>query len=329
MRKTLVFLIGLLLIAGVPRTLRGNSDTIDPNASIRDAVEELKKVYTTEIILGKPLEVDDLKIIPLATVGIGYGQRMAPPGGDEMRGVGGVLSPVGVLVVSKRGVQLLPISKGALEQLLGAITPIILQAIKAQGKEKLEPVTGKREGLTMAEWLAALYAFLPQNGLKFGLFPWSLSWVIIFLVGWLTLALIITAFLPRQVASIASTLQENYIGAGLVGLLGYGVVFILAIIFILSIIGIPLTFVLLMLTWALTLFGTVSIAFLVGQKSTAIFRRTQYTDGVLVLVGGIILGIIRVIPVLGWIIWLIIGILGFGAILRTQRKEVRQEVQNS
>jgi uncharacterized spore protein YtfJ len=303
-------------------------ETTPSSLAVREVVEELKQVYATDIILGKPLEVDHLKIIPLATVGIGYGQRGVSEDRNTTRGAGGIVSPVGVLVVSPHGVQLLPIAKGVLEQVLGAVTPVVLQQIRHTAPQA-DTVAERQARLTIPEILATLYAFLPQNGLQFGFFPWPLSLVIVFCVGWLVLALLMAVFLSRQITAVAAMLQENYLRAGVVGLLGYGIVYLLAVVFAVSIIGIPLSVVLLLLVWAVSLFGIVSIALLVGQQCAAALRRPPYADVVLVLIGGLVLGIVRVIPVLGWIVWLILSVVGFGAVLRLQRRAGRREAQRA
>jgi uncharacterized spore protein YtfJ len=308
----------LVIVLSLTLAMRGMASADAPDPALRDAVEELRQLYSTEVTLGKPLEIDGLKIIPLATVGTGYGQRTPAPGAEVLRGAGGVLSPVGVLVVSNRGVQLLPVSKGFLEQLLSAVTPVLLQIMTGEKREAANATGAPPARVSLPEFLATLYAFLPKSGWKFGLFPWPLSLVLIFLSGWLVLALLIGVFLPRQTITIAATLRADVLRAGLVGLLSYGVVFILAAVFTISIIGIPLTLVLLVFIWAAKLLGTVSIAWIVGQKTLTAARRTHHAEVTHVLIGGIILGLVRIIPVLGWILWMILGIFGFGAVLRTQ-----------
>ena len=207
--------------------------------------------------------------------------------------------------------------------MLGAITPVVLQVIRGlrQAPEDAGEVTRQRWNPT--EILAALYALLPQGGLQFGLFPWPLTLVLIFLAGWLVLALLIGVFLPWPVTAIAATLQEHTLRTGLVGVLSYGVVLILAAVFTVSIIGIPLTVMVLVLAWGAQLLGMVSIAALVGRRSTTAMRRPDYSNVVCILIGGIILGLVRIIPVFGWIAWLLLGIFGFGAVILTQGRAVR------
>jgi uncharacterized spore protein YtfJ len=168
------------------------------------------------VTLGKPLNIVGFKIIPLATMGIGYGQRTAIPGAEALREVGGVFSPVGVLVVSNRGVQLLPVSKGFLEQVLGATTPVLLRIVTGEKREAANVTDAPQARVSLPEFLATLYGFLPESGWKFGLFPWPLTLVLIFLSRWLVLTLLIGVFLPRQTITIAATLQADVLRARLI-----------------------------------------------------------------------------------------------------------------
>jgi uncharacterized spore protein YtfJ len=307
----------LMVIFSLATVVHGHAGTDAPDALMREAVEELKQLYATDITLGTPLEIEGFKIIPLATVGVGLGHRTGAPEREAFWGAGGVLSPVGVIVVSTQGVQLLPVSKGFVAQVLSAVTPMILQVIQATRKAPADSTSAPPPRVSMPAILATLYAFIPEGGLKFGVFPWPLPLVLIFVAGWLVLALLIAVFLPRQLAAVAATLQANVPRAGVVGLLSYGAVFMLAAVFTISIIGIPFAVLVLVFTWTAKLLGTVSIAWLIGQRVAAAVRRTPSAEVVSVLIGGIMLGVVRIIPVLGWCLWAIVGIFGFGAVLRT------------
>lgn len=318
-----IFVSLAVLCVSVP-PVYGSPQPDVPKATWRDTVEELRRVFDTDIVLGKPLEIEDLKIIPLAAVGMGYGQKGASDRGT-MQGAGGIVSPVGVIVVSRTGVQLLPVSKGFIEQLLAAVSPLVLYVIRGERQQAPDEVSGTHPGLSWPTMLARLYTLLPDDGFKFGLFPWPLGLVLIFIAGWLVLALLISVFLPQQVGAIAATLQTQILRTGIVGLLSYGVVFILVAVFTVSMIGIPLTMMVLVLTWALQLLGMVSIAALVGQRTATAMGRVAASPGVAMLIGGVILGVVRIIPVLGWVVWLLLGIFGFGAVLLTHWRRVRHE----
>src|SRR5713101_9385393 len=95
MKNLPVLIVCLALAGGITSPVHSLQETTPSSMAVRDVVEEFKQVYSTDIILGKPLEVDHLKIIPLATVGIGYGQRGVSEDRNATRGAGGIVSPVG------------------------------------------------------------------------------------------------------------------------------------------------------------------------------------------------------------------------------------------
>ena len=80
MKNRLAFMVTMsivlsvvLITIGVSAQEESGMDALD--ASIQAALEELKRIYSTEIIMGTPMEVNELKIIPLAIAGFGFGQQ--------------------------------------------------------------------------------------------------------------------------------------------------------------------------------------------------------------------------------------------------------------
>jgi uncharacterized spore protein YtfJ len=285
------------------------------DASVRTAVEELKGMYSAEIIMGTPLEVNGLKIIPLATVGVGYGQHGMPSDTQKMQGAGGILNPVGIIVVSGKNVKLIQLSKGFIEQLVGALAPVIVQAVRL-GQQQAVGANGETYKIPETQG---------KTGTERTLISVYTQIVFYFILGWLPLVLIIVAFLPQQVTAAVSMLQQNYIRTGLIGLVGYGVAFLLTAVFTLSLIGIPLTFVVVILTCVFTLLGTVGLALVAGQKIAAALGKGTYSDIICVLIGGTILGIVGIVPVLGLIVWTIVVIFGFGSVLQIQWDKAKQK----
>jgi uncharacterized spore protein YtfJ len=299
-------------------------------ASIQAVLERLKAIYSTEIILGTPLEVDGQKIIPLAIAGFAFGQqgdaeyrgRMNVKAQGETYGAGGVMIPIGIIVVSGKDVKLLQVSKGFFEQLGGALAPLLVKLMnqpQTSGEGKRAPVGPKpSQGVNVARLLSNIQGFNASfRVLIIGLF----------LLGWLALIVVIDLFLPRQVTAIVSTLQQNFWQTALTGILSLVVVLFLSLVLTISLIGIPLTFVVIVLTCALTLFGSVGLALLVGRTLVAAIKQGEYSDVLLVLIGGIILGILGIIPVplLGLLVWTVVSILGVGSVLLLQWKTVQKK----
>jgi len=320
-----VSIIISVVMISVKATAQEESGMTAVDASIQVKLEELKKIYSTEIIMGAPMEVDGRKIIPLAIAGFGFGQPGMQAAEEKMQremggGAGGVMIPVAIIVVSDKGVQLIQLSKGFVEQLVGALAPVVVQILSRQSG------TGKESDVIQG-------TAIPEKGGKTAIGEALLAFYIriatLLALGWLLLILIIEAFLPQQVKTVISTLRQNYVRAGLVGLLGYGVAFLMMAVFTMSLIGIPLTFIVVILTCVLTLFGTVGLALMIGQRITAALKRPDYSDMLCTLIGGLVMGIIGIvvgiIPIFGWIVWTIVGILGFGTTLQIQWQAVRKK----
>ena len=312
MKKFLIILICSSIVISIAKIAKGESVTTD-DTDIRAAVDKLKKAYSTEVIMGKPIQVNELKIIPLATIGIGLGWQGKQLDSNNMQGVGSIVIPVGVIVVSNKGIRILQLSKGIFEQFISALAPVVLQIMNSGRKEEIKE--GEIKGVRREQGRAGITKILVSVH----------SWITgLFLLGWIILALVIEMLLPKQVTEIASKLRRNYVRTSLIGMLCCGVSFFLAAIFALSLIGIPLAFVTIILICALTLFGTVGVALIVGQNSAAAFGRTRYSDVVFVLIGGVVLSIVGIVPVLGWLIWTIVGILGLGLVLQAQWENMRK-----
>ena len=229
--------------------------------------------------------------------------------------------PVGVLVISDQEVQLLQLSKGFVEQLGGALAPMIVESLSrepARAEERGVPVERKAsEGISVAQQFAKFRGFLESLRVVI---------TILFLLAWVALIIIIDLFLPQQVTAITSTLQGSAGRTVLTGIVSLIVVLLLSAVLTISLIGIPLTFVVIIFTCALMLFGSVGLALLVGQKIAAAFKHTTYSDVIFVLIGGVVLGILSILPIplFKLLVWVVIGILGLGSVLLLQWESVRK-----
>ncbi len=313
MKKSLIVLFCVLSICGVARFTAAAPETTSEDAFIRQTLEELKQVYSAEIIMGTPLEVNGLKLIPLATVGVGISQHEMESTDTKMQGAGGLLHPVGIIVVSGKDVKLLQFSKSFMAEVVEILIPIALQALNMPASETPNAPAENVTALTMKKSTGF--------GAKFS--SWYYRTLTFFLAGWLLFALMFETFWPQHVTTITSTLQQNYLRAGFVGLAGYGVVLLCAIVFAITLIGLPLSFIIMLLTGLFTLFGSIGVALLTGQYLSSTFGKTGYSNATAMLIGGLMLGIIGFVPILGWLVWAIIKTLGFGAVLQIQWKKVK------
>jgi uncharacterized spore protein YtfJ len=308
MKTIPVFMVIVLSLTAVISSV--SAEDIE-EASLESALERFRTTYSTELVIGTPLEINGLKIIPLATVGIGFGPYAARD--ETLTGAaGGILIPIGVIVVSGQDVRIIRVSKGFLEQVVSALAPVVLQFFDLQ-----QPTPSQDDKIR--EIITEQGKPIQRENFVFA------YWKIIFSlwIVWFILALLIGKFLPHKVAEITAIFQYHYVQISLFGLVGYGIMMLLAAIFTLTIIGIPLTFAALIITCVIEVFGTAGLALFVGQESAKAFKY-HYSEMRLLIIGGILFGLLGMIPLFGVIIWAIIGVLGFGAILKMQWESLQQ-----
>lgn len=100
---------------------------------VKTMLNELKSTLKSETIIGDPIRVDDVTIIPVTKISFGFGaggegiERKTSFGGGS--GGGASVEPVAFIVISKGDVKILPLKKGgaAWERLLD---PEFYQKIK-------------------------------------------------------------------------------------------------------------------------------------------------------------------------------------------------------
>jgi len=162
---TLLVLVSIVTLAGGAMA-QEKSSTVINEASIQAALERLKAIYSTEIIIGTPLEVDGRKIIPLAIAGFAFGQqddaeyrgKMNVKAQGGVHGAGGIMIPIGIIVVSGKDVKLLQMSKGFVEQLGGALAPLLVELMNqpqtADTREDVPVAPKKPQGFSVVRLLS-------------------------------------------------------------------------------------------------------------------------------------------------------------------------------
>lgn len=98
---------------------------------------EIERALDTKKVVGDPIVVGDTTVIPLVSLGLafggGVGEGNAPgqrestaQGSGSGAGVGGGVRPVAVIVITKDGVRLEPVKRGA--------TPVLERVVDTIGK---------------------------------------------------------------------------------------------------------------------------------------------------------------------------------------------------
>lgn len=107
--------------------------------------ERLDKFLKTETVVGEPITVGDIKLIPIITASFGLGGGFGEEGEKKSGGGGGGLgckiSPDAILVVKDGNVELIPVKKKAsLEKLIEKAPELLSKVEEMSGKkEKKEP----------------------------------------------------------------------------------------------------------------------------------------------------------------------------------------------
>jgi len=117
---------------------------------VKTTLDEIEKVLSTKTVVGEPITVQDITLIPLITAGFGFGSGGGSGKGEAKRqgeGIGGAtgggawVKPVAVVIVSKEGVRVESIRgsmASALEKLGDTVPRIVDRAIEKWEQRKKE-----------------------------------------------------------------------------------------------------------------------------------------------------------------------------------------------
>ena len=157
---------------------------------------------------------------------------------------------------------------------------------------------------------------------------WALAFKILAFIGFLALALVIVAVIPKPFGLISNNVQQNTLKSILLGILGLVVLIPLAVFFAITIIGLPLVALEVFLVGIAFLVGYIAIAQLIGDKIAALLKRPALNALWVTLLGLLTLYLIGWVPFLGSLVKAAVIVLGFGgalATLFTSRKRVQVE----
>ncbi len=111
---------------------------------VESVYERLEKFLQTKTVVGEPIVVGSITLIPIISVsfglggGGGEGGTPSDTGSGSGAGAGGRVSPKAILVIKNDEVSLLPISdKGSLEKIIEMV-PGIVEKLNVQ-KQNSEP----------------------------------------------------------------------------------------------------------------------------------------------------------------------------------------------
>jgi hypothetical protein len=147
------------------------------------------------------------------------------------------------------------------------------------------------------------------------------------LLVWLVVTVLVTLAVPREVRQSSIEVRSSPLHTFAVGLAGFASIILTAIILsslIPFMVGIPLLIVLTVFAIFAKVFGTIAVFHAVGTliagartREELASRRFLRGDLAMTMVGLLVLGAIRMIPVVGTIVWGIASLVGVGTALAT------------
>jgi MFS family permease len=146
---------------------------------------------------------------------------------------------------------------------------------------------------------------------------WYWTFKITSLLGFLALAVLLVAVLPKPFDLITNNVQQNLGKAILWAVLGLVVLVPLAFFLLISVVGIPLIALEVFLAGIAFIVGYIAIAQLIGDKIAALIKRPALSVIWLTVVGLLALWLIGWVPLLGSIVKAAAIVLGFGGVLTT------------
>ncbi|MGD0855972.1 MAG: spore germination protein GerW family protein [Dehalococcoidia bacterium] len=110
---------------------------------VKTTLSQIEKVLSSKTVVGEPITVGDTTLIPLLSVGFGFGaggtakSNTAAQQGGGTGGAGG-LKPIAIIVVDKDGVRIEPIksSVAAAIEKLGEKVPDVVERLADKWGEK-------------------------------------------------------------------------------------------------------------------------------------------------------------------------------------------------
>lgn len=153
-----------------------------------------------------------------------------------------------------------------------------------------------------------------------GILGWTFDLVrgIITAIAFAALGALVILFAPDATRRVGKAAQAQPFGAAGVGCLSLIVVLVLTVLLAITIIGIPLAALVglaAVVAWA---FGWIAIGYLAGEKVLAALKAREILPVVATVLGILILALLGQVPILGWLVSLIVGLLGIGAVVLTR-----------
>lgn len=206
-------------------------------------------------------------------------------------------------------------------EVIGDVTVMAGKIQRDQGTQ----ITGKLRELTSSNQRSnsswnSRHFYWNNFGSNFSQIPWFVVlWgVITGLIGWLAISLLIMFFFQRHIQRLANRVIEQPGYYFLLGLIAFILTPLAAVLLGITFFGIPLIPVLILAVIGGALFGQLAVARVIGDKVKAKLNLKYQTDLVRVIVGILVIFGITLIPIIGWVFFLITTCIGLGVVLKNR-----------
>jgi len=287
-----------------------------PEQSLEPSIlTEFKAQYGTNVVMGDPLEVEGYKIIPIVNIRVAENLSSTVHGSGHPVYTSGGIYPVGFIVISSQGIQILKVPPDLLGILLEKSLPFFRVYLEHVARGQKVSLKG-RETMPVDELAWRTVFLVPEHLLGLGIYIW---WAqkLLFASTWYILAFLAFLLFRDQIGKVALMLRTRPLISLFSGVMGLFFSLFFAFIMALSIIGLPLTFIILLFFMVTAFLGTVALGTMLGGLILKPEDKSVRPSANWILLGGLILAGARMIPHAGWILWIIFGSIGFGGILLT------------
>jgi len=138
---------------------------------------------------------------------------------------------------------------------------------------------------------------------------------------WFILAVIFAAAFPRQICFASSQIRKSFwpiFGTGLLSLIVFSALVILSVFLCFVLIGIPVLISLIVIGIIVKIFGRVILFHFFGESLARAFGSKQPSILLSMSLGFLLVGLISLIPILGFLFSFVLSIIGWGVVIRTR-----------
>lgn len=135
------------------------------------------------------------------------------------------------------------------------------------------------------------------------------------------IAIIVALVAPNGTDRLAKTIRSNFALCLGMGALGFIVVFLGSFLFAITLIGIPLAILVLIAFSIMLVFGWIGLGLELGKRMEKLFKTTwssSIATGLGTLTLSLAMALIGWIPCLGWLVVILVAMVGFGSVVLTR-----------